>query len=141
MVKRVLIVFCILSLYQNSSFSQNNRAIPSEKPKLIIEIVVSQMRFDYISRYWDKLSDNGIKMLANDGAYCKNARFNYLLTQPYPGIATISTGTNPAVHGIISDKWFSRVNGQEIHAVNDDKTSTVGGSFFSGKASSKNLVS
>lgn len=140
MAKRILLVFCILGFYQNTLFSQQNRAIPSEKPKLIVEIVVSQMRFDYISRYWNKFSDNGFKMLANEGANCKNARFNYLLTQPYPGIATISTGTNPSVHGIISDKWFSRINGQEIHAVNDDKTSTVGGSFFSGKASAKNLV-
>lgn len=120
--------------------AQPQITIPSEKPRLIVEIVVSQMRFDYINRYWDKFSDNGFKRLANDGAFCKNARFNYLLTQPYPGVATISTGTNPSVHGIISDKWFSRINGQEIHAVNDDKTSTVGGSFFSGKASAKNLI-
>ncbi|MGE0077028.1 MAG: alkaline phosphatase family protein [Bacteroidales bacterium] len=140
MSKRILLFFCILSLNYNISLGQQNRAIPSEKPKLIVEIVVSQMRFDYISRYWDKFSDNGFKLLANEGAYCKNARFNYLLTQPYPGIATISTGTNPSVHGIISDKWFSRVNGEEIYATADEKTETLGGSFFSGKFSAKNLV-
>lgn len=139
MKKFSFLAFCII-VFVSSSKAQQNRAIPSEKPKLIVEIVVSQMRFDYISRYWNKFSDNGFKLLANEGAYCKNARYNYLLTQPYPGIATISTGSNPSVHGIISDKWFSRVNGQEIHAVNDDRTATVGGSFFSGKASAKNLV-
>lgn len=140
MVRRIILSICILALLHNTSLSQQNRTIPSEKPKLIVEIVVSQMRFDYISRYWDKFTDNGFKLLVNDGAYCKNARYNYLLTQPYPGIATISAGCNPAMHGIISDKWYSRTNGQEIHAVNDDKTNTVGGSFFSGKASAKNLV-
>ncbi len=140
MAYRIFLVLSILASFLNNSFGQQNRAIPSEKPKLIVKIVVSQMRFDYINRYWDKFSEGGFKMLTNEGANCKNARYNYLLTQPYPGIATISTGTNPAVHGIISDKWYSRINGQEIHAVNDDKTSTVGGSFFSGKASAKNLV-
>jgi len=98
------------------------------------------MRFDYLSRYWDKFGDNGFKRLVNDGTYCRNARYNYLLTQPYPGLATISTGANPSVHGIISDKWFSRYSRQEIHAVADEKVNTVGGSFFNGKYSAKNLI-
>lgn len=139
-MKNAIVLISLIVLTSASVNAQQNRAIPSEKPKLIVEIVVSQMRFDYISRYWDKFSDGGFKLLVNEGANCKNARYNYLLTQPYPGIATISTGTNPSMHGIISDKWYSRTNGQEVHAVNDEKASTVGGSFFSGKASAKNLV-
>jgi predicted AlkP superfamily pyrophosphatase or phosphodiesterase len=127
-------------LINSSSQAQINRSIPSEKPKLIIEIVVSQMRFDYLNRYWNKFSDNGFKRLVNDGTYCRNARYNYLLTQPYPGLATISTGSNPSVHGIISDKWFSRYSGEEINAVYEEKVSTIGGSYFSGKYSAKNLV-
>lgn len=134
-----LLSLVLICLYTTGN-AQGLRSIPSEKPKLIIEIVVSQMRFDYISRYWDKFSDGGIKQIATDGTYCKNARYNYMLTQAYPGIATIATGTNPSVHGIISDKWYSRTNGEEIFAVTDDKVSTVGGSFFSGKASPKNLI-
>lgn len=51
----------------------------------------------------------------------------YLLTQAYPGIATISTGANPSIHGIISDSWFSRVNGRVVDAVADEKTTTTGG--------------
>ena len=116
------------------------RTVPSEKPRLIVEIVVSQMRYDYINRYWEKFSDGGFKLLVNEGTFCKNARYNYLLTQSYAGLATISTGSNPSVHGIVSDKWYSRVNGQEIDAVVDEKMTTVGGSFFSGKMSPKNLV-
>jgi len=98
------------------------------------------MRFDYISRYWDKFGDNGFKLLVNEGTYCRNARYNYLLTQAYPGLATIATGTNPSVHGIIADKWFNRNTGNEVEATADDKVNTVGGSFFSGKYSAKNLV-
>ncbi|MBC7125200.1 MAG: alkaline phosphatase family protein, partial [Bacteroidales bacterium] len=127
-------------LIKTPTKAQINRSIPSEKPKLIVEIVVSQMRFDYISRYWDKFGDNGFKLLVNEGTYCRNARYNYLLTQAYPGLATIATGANPSVHGIIADKWFNRNTGNEVEATADDKVNTVGGSFFSGKYSAKNLV-
>lgn len=129
----------VLGLIETST-AQLNRSIPSEKPKLIVELVVSQMRFDYISRYWDKFGDNGFKLLVNEGTYCRNARYNYLLTQAYPGLATIATGTNPSVHGIIANKWFNRNTGNEVEATADDKVNTVGGSFFSGKYSAKNLV-
>jgi len=132
-------VFLVLCFFQ-TSIAQLNRSIPSEKPKLIVQVVVSQMRFDYLSRYWDKFGDNGFKQLVNEGTYCRNARYNYLLTQAYPGLATIATGANPSVHGIISDKWFNRNTGNQVEATADEKVNTIGGSFFSGKYSAKNLV-
>ncbi len=131
--------FLVLGLSYTSS-AQLNRSIPSEKPKLIVQVVVSQMRFDYLNRYWEKFSDNGFKLLINEGTYCRNARYNYLLTQAYPGVATLATGANPSVHGIISDKWYNRNTGNEVEATADEKVNTVGGSFFSGKYSAKNLV-
>jgi len=132
------VIFNLLITY--STTAQLNRSIPSEKPKLIVEVVVSQMRFDYINRYWDKFGESGFKLLVNEGTFCRNARFNYLLTQAYPGLATISTGSNPSVHGIISDKWYNRSKGVEVNATADEKVNTVGGSFFSGKHSARNLV-
>ncbi|HNT41284.1 MAG TPA: alkaline phosphatase family protein [Tenuifilaceae bacterium] len=139
-LKRLSLLILFTAGLRLSLWAQPNRQIPSEKPRLIVEIVASQMRFDYLTRYWDKFSDGGFKMLVNDGASCKNARYSYLLTQAYPGIATISTGANPSIHGIISDSWFSRVNGEVVDAVADEKTTTTGGSFASGRASAKNLV-
>jgi len=134
-----ILAFLVLGL-SNTSSAQLNRSIPSEKPKLIVQVLVSQMRFDYLNRYWEKFSDNGFKLLINEGTYCRNARYNYLLTQAYPGVATIATGANPSVHGIISDKWYNRNTGNEVEATADEKVNTVGGSFFSGKYSAKNLV-
>jgi predicted AlkP superfamily pyrophosphatase or phosphodiesterase len=134
---QLLFVFLLIS---TPSKAQINRSIPSEKPKLIVQVVVSQMRFDYLNRYWDKFGDNGFKQLVNEGTYCRNARYNYLLTQAYPGLATIATGANPSVHGIISDKWFNRNTGNQVEATADEKVNTIGGSFFSGKHSAKNLV-
>jgi len=124
----------------STGFSQQRMSIPSEKPRLIVEIIVSQMRYDYIHRYWDKFGEGGFKLLVNEGAFCKNARYNYLLTQSYPGLATISTGANPMVHGIISNKWYRISSGDAIDAVADEKVNTVGGSFFSGKFSPKNII-
>jgi predicted AlkP superfamily pyrophosphatase or phosphodiesterase len=139
-MKRVLLALAIIPILINIAFAQQRMPIPSEKPRLIVEIIVSQMRYDYIHRYWDKFGDDGFKLLANEGAFCKNARFNYLLTQSYPGIATIATGSNPMVHGIISNKWYSKSNGIQVDAVADEKMNTVGGSYFSGKFSPKNII-
>ena len=136
--------FATLSLLIACTFTsanaQHNLSIPPEKPKLIVQIVVSQMRFDYLQRYESKFTYDGFRMIASEGAFCKNARYNYLLTQAYPGLATISTGSNPSTHGIVSDKWISKLTNEEIKAVADDKVETVGGSFFSGKYSPKNLI-
>ena len=132
----ILVLFAIFSA--NGAYSQP--AIPPEKPKLIVQIIISQMRYDDLQRYSSKISDDGLMHLVNEGAFCRNARYNYLLTQSLPGMATISTGSNPSVHGIISDKWYSRINGQSVDAVADDNVTTVGGSFYNGKFSPKNLI-
>ena len=60
-----------------------------EKPKLIVGVVVDQMRVDYIYRYWDKFEDNGFKRLINEGFFCRNAHFNYIPTYTGPGHASI----------------------------------------------------
>ncbi|MFO8022318.1 MAG: alkaline phosphatase family protein, partial [Perlabentimonas sp.] len=133
-------LFALLPILLASFGLSAQMSIPPEKPKLIINVVVSQMRYDYIQRYAHKFSDNGFMHLVNEGAYCKNARYNYLLTQSLPGVATIVTGTYPSVHGIVSNKWFSVLNGTEVDAVADNSVATVGGSYFNGKYSPRNLV-
>lgn len=137
---KLLLTLALFIGLSNSLYPQQRMSIPSERPKLIVEIIVSQMRYDYIHRYWDKFGDDGFKLLVNEGAFCKNARYNYLLTQSYPGITTIATGSNPMSHGIISNKWYSKSNGIQVDAVADEKMNTIGGSFFSGKFSPKNIV-
>lgn len=129
-----------LLLLLTSSWVSAQRSIPSERPQLIVQIVVSQMRYDYLQRYSDKFSEGGFKQLMTEGAFCRNARFNYLLTQSMPGLATIATGTYPSIHGIVSDRWFSPTTGFEVHAIVDDKVRTVGGSYMNGKYSPRNII-
>lgn len=138
-LKFILAGFSLVCFLQTLS-SQDHLNIPSERPKIIVQIVVSQMRFDYLHRYAEKFGSEGFNMLTADGAVCRNARYNYILTQSMPGMATIATGTNPSIHGIVSNKWYSRSNNQEVDAIADEKLTTIGGSFFSGKFSPKNLV-
>jgi predicted AlkP superfamily pyrophosphatase or phosphodiesterase len=136
--------FCslfILFLSLNSILAQGNKKIPSEKPKLVVGIIIDQMRYDYIFRYWDKYGDDGFKRLVNEGTFCKNANFNYLFTQSAPGYATISTGTNPSNHGIIANEWYYLLKEKKINCTDDDKVKTVGGSYEEGRKSPVNLNS
>ncbi|MBN2683364.1 MAG: alkaline phosphatase family protein [Bacteroidales bacterium] len=115
--------------------------IPSEKPKLVVAIVVEQMRYDYILRYWDKFEKEGFKKLINEGMNCKNARLNYLLTQGAPGIASIFTGALPGSHGIVGEEWYMRLKKEKYNCVEDDNALTIGSTSINGKKSPKWLIS
>ncbi len=98
------------------------------------------MRYDFIHRYWNNFSDEGFKVLVNEGSFCKNARYNYLLTQSAPGIATFETGAQPATHGIVSDMWYSRLSGEMVEATVDKRYRGVGGDDMYGSYSPRNLM-
>ncbi|UCG28613.1 MAG: alkaline phosphatase family protein [Bacteroidales bacterium] len=130
-----------LSIIGFRSFAQTTAQIPPEKPRLVIQIVVDQMRYDYINRYWEKFEEGGFKRLIDEGTFCKNANFNYLFTQSAPGHATISTGTTPDHHAIVSDKWYVRLKDTMIFCTFDPEIRPVGGSFENGRHSPTNLLS
>jgi predicted AlkP superfamily pyrophosphatase or phosphodiesterase len=121
--------------------AQNHKKIPSEKPKLIVIMVIDQLRYDYIYRFWDKFVDNGIKKMVQEGTFCKNAEYNYLLNETSVGHATLSTGSYPSHHGIIADQWYVSLRDEIVYCVSDDRVSTVGGSYESGRYSPANLLS
>ncbi len=114
--------------------------IPSENPRLIIGIVIEQMRSDYIARFWDKFGERGFKRLIYEGTYCRNASYDYFFTQTAPGHATIYTGADPARHGIVSDEWYDRMNNKAVQAVADESAKTVGGAFDAGHYSPRNML-
>lgn len=114
--------------------------IPPEKPKLVIGIVIEQFRYDYIDKYWDKLSDGGIKRLINEGTFCKNASYDYFFTQSAPAHATLATGTDPRFHGIIADNWYHPLRDEIVYCTADNRVNPVGGSFERGLQSPVNLL-
>ncbi len=111
-----------------------------KKPKLVIGIVVDQMRNDYLQRFDYNYGENGFKRLIREGFYAKNNHYNYIPTYTGPGHASIYTGTTPKYHGIIGNSWYSRSLGRNINCVGDSSTVNVGGSLQRGKVSPHHLL-
>lgn len=133
-----VLVFCLPPFIP--LFSQSTLTVPPDRPKLIVGIVVDQMRYDYIYRYWDKFGEGGFRRLIDEGTFCKNARFSYLNTYSATGYATISTGSMPASHGIIADEWYKRLQKEKIYCTQDEGVKAVGGSYENGMHSPVHLV-
>lgn len=96
------------------------------KPKLVVGIVVDQMRQDYLLRYMDDYGNDGFKRLLNEGYVFRNAHYNYFPTKTGPGHASIYTGTTPAKHGVIGNDWYDREIGRNINCVEDTLHQAVG---------------
>ncbi len=115
------------------------KVLPS-KPKLVIGIIIDQMRYDYIYRFWNKFGNDGFKRLVNEGFFCRNTNYNYVPTYTAPGHASIYTGTTPAVHGIISNSWYVKNTGKGLYCVSDNTVISVGTDSKEGKCSPINLL-
>jgi len=113
----------------------------NQRPKLVVGIVVDQMKMDYLYRFQNDFSDNGFKRLMNEGYTFHNTHYNYFPTYTAPGHASIYTGTTPSVHGIVSNEWFSRDLGKQRYCTDDSSVQTIGnGSVEEGAMSPKNLL-
>jgi predicted AlkP superfamily pyrophosphatase or phosphodiesterase len=113
-----------------------------ERPKLVVGIVVDQMKMEYLYRFSDDFTANGFKRLMNNGYTFQNMHYNYMPTYTAPGHASIYTGTTPATHGIVSNEWFSRKLGKQMYCTDDAGVVTVGdGTKEEGEMSPKNLLS
>ncbi|MBK9285940.1 MAG: alkaline phosphatase family protein [Sphingobacteriaceae bacterium] len=135
------IIFLLIQIIAIAGFSQNKPANAESKPKLIVAIVVDQMRNDFIYRYWDRFGNGGFKKLVNNGFYFKNAHFNYIPTFTGPGHSSIFTGTTPKYHGIIANEWFEKQSGKMIYCVQDDQAKSIGTKSKNGKKSPRNQLS
>jgi predicted AlkP superfamily pyrophosphatase or phosphodiesterase len=112
-----------------------------DQPKLVVGIVVDQMKMEYLYRFSDDFSNDGFKRLMDNGYTYQNMHFNYMPTYTAPGHASIYTGATPATHGIVSNEWFSRTLGREMYCTDDASVITVGdGTDEEGKMSPKNLL-
>ncbi|HKK62546.1 MAG TPA: alkaline phosphatase family protein [Bacteroidales bacterium] len=115
--------------------------IPSSKPKLVVGITVSGMRYDYLTAYWDQFGDDGFRRLAGMGTYCKNARYDNLITESAVGYATISTGSRADAHGIVADYWYDRLSEETKYCVYDPDVSNIINSDENGNTSPSSMFS
>lgn len=112
-----------------------------ETPKLVVGIMVDQMRYDYFYRYWDKYSDDGFKRLLNEGFSFDNAQFDYMPTYTGPGHASVYTGTTPAVHGIIGNNWYVKGEDRSTYVTEDPNYDSVGTETDAGQMSPRWMLS
>ena len=96
----------------------------NERPKLVVGIVVDQMRWDYLSRYYDQFGNDGFKRLIGEGFSCNNCLINYLPTVTSIGHTSVYTGTTPAFHGICGNDFF--IDDKSVYCCADTSVSIVG---------------
>lgn len=113
----------------------------TERPKLVVGIMVDQMRQEYIWRFESHFGEGGLKRLMNDGFAAKNGQYNYASTSTGPGHASVYTGTTPSVHGIVNNSWYSRLLKRSVYCAEDTAAVAVGGTEKNGHISARNLYS
>jgi len=113
----------------------------SEKPKVVVGIVVDQMCYEYLYRFQDKFSKGGFLKMMNEGANCRTTQYNYIPTYTGPGHASIYTGTTPSNHGIVANDWYDADLQRSKNCVEDTSVLTIGGAEGNGKSSPRNLKS
>jgi predicted AlkP superfamily pyrophosphatase or phosphodiesterase len=112
-----------------------------EQPKLVVGIVVDQMRQEYLYRFNSKYSAGGFKRLMGEGFVLKNAHYNYAPTYTGPGHASIYAGTTPANHGIIGNDFYDRLARRKVNCVEDGRFKPVGADEGNGDVSPSRLQS
>ena len=132
----VFLPVVFFNLFTAASFAQT-----ADRPKLVVGIVVDQMRWDYLYRYYNRYSDGGFKRLLKEGFTCENTFINYLPSYTAVGHSTIFTGSVPAIHGITGNDWIDQTTGRHWYCTEDTSVQSVGTSSPAGKMSPRNLLS
>ncbi|NOY48880.1 MAG: alkaline phosphatase family protein [Chlorobi bacterium] len=137
-MKNIVFLLCVFISYNFSS--AQDKIVTSSNPKLVVGIVVDQMRYDYLTRFYDKYGEGGFKRMINEGFNCKNNHYNYIPTYTGPGHASIYTGTTPKYHGIISNGWYDKEINKSVYCVGDDSVQSVGTSSVAGQMSPQRML-
>ena len=117
----------------------NNSKSINQKPKLVVGLVIDQMRWDFLYRYNDLYITGGFKRLMQDGYSCENTLIPYMPTYTAPGHTCVYTGSVPAIHGLVGNNWFDKTTGSGVYCTEDDAVETLGSNSVAGKMSPKNL--
>lgn len=135
-MKKIALVLTFSVFIIFASKAQENTVT---KPKLVIGIVIDQMRYDYLTRFADRYGKDGFNRLLKNGFSLENAHYNYIPTYTAVGHASIFAGTTPNNHGIISNNWYDKYLKKYIYCVDDNSYKTVGNEGNNGQKSPKRL--
>ncbi len=113
----------------------------SPRPKLVVGMVVDQMRWDYLYRYADRYKANGgFKRLTGQGFSNENCLIPYTPTYTACGHTCVYTGSVPAVHGITGNNWIDRLRDKNVYCTEDETAETVGSTSAAGRMSPRNML-
>jgi predicted AlkP superfamily pyrophosphatase or phosphodiesterase len=131
-------LLAVLLTFSSAAFCIDKNA-PS-KPKLVVGIVIDQMRYDYLYRFQSQFSETGFKRLMSQGMNFTYAQYNYIPTYTGPGHASIYTGSTPYLHGIISNDWYDKTLKKTVYCTSDSTYQTVGANNAAGEMSPGRLL-
>jgi len=135
-VQKILFAVFFILFFTIPVISQN-----VERPKLVVGIVVDQMRYEYLYRFYQFYGSDGFKRLMNEGSNFTFAHFNYESTSTALGHASIYTGTTPFYHGIIGNSWYDKFLKKSINCVGDPDEQSIGCDNDNGQRSPRRLLS
>ena len=130
--RSLAIAYCLL-LIANSLVAQISR------PKLVVGLVIDQMRWDYLYRYNELYGPNGFKRLLAQGYSCENTMIPYVPSYTAVGHTCIYSGSVPAYTGIVGNNWFDRNSSANMYCTDDSTVKTLGSGTNAGKMSPANL--
>lgn len=113
----------------------------NKQPKLVVGIMVDQMRYDYLFRYKSHYGKGGFNRLLGEGFSCENTQYDYVPTFTAPGHACVYTGATPAVNGIIANEWYDPEQKKHRYVTTDPRYKTVGASGKVGQHSPTVMLS
>jgi predicted AlkP superfamily pyrophosphatase or phosphodiesterase len=132
-------IFVILTLLF-SGFVGAKAQEKAGKPKLVVGIIVDQMRQEYLYRFSDRFVEGGFRRFTDQGFMMTNGHYNYIPTYTGPGHASVYTGTTPATHGVIANSWYHKQLGRSVYCAEDTTATNVGGTPVNGKISPRNML-
>ena len=117
--------------------AQQSNTVAIERPKLVVGIVVDQMRWDYLYRYQKRYTDGGFKRLLGEGFSCENTMIPYVPSVTAIGHTCIYTGSVPSIHGITGNNFVKE--GKKVYCTDDDSVKPVGTTSEAALMSPRNL--
>ena len=135
MKRSISLIWLFLAILQIQAYAQ------VERPKLVVGLMVDQMRWDYLYRFADRYGNDGFKRLLREGFSCENTIIPYIPTYTAIGHSSVYTGTVPSIHGIAGNNWIIQATGESMYCTQDDLVQGVGSNEKEGKQSPRNLLS
>ena len=133
----LVLLFCISSQAQLVTSQRGGM----QRPKLVVGIIIDQMRWDYLYRYYDRYDNNGgFKRMLNQGFACENTLIPYTPTVTACGHSSIYSGSVPAISGITGNFWWDKEQMRSVYCTEDNSVNTVGSNSTLGKMSPRNML-